>query len=170
MERQTALLITEGLKLNDAIDRGTELVDGLLAGLPFVHDPSRTQLYAVGLAGSLRAKLSLPRKLPTANPFETATGPLCFIWTGGAWFTPDDCPPAPWDDNEASAWQWLHYNAMHGAAPDAACLLWDIYPPRGGRRRLSLAAVSGGSLAGGPPAGQVRQERAAVPGRVRPAP
>jgi hypothetical protein len=128
MVRHTALVITAELPLDAAIRRSIRLVDGLLENLPFAHDPSRTELYAVGMAGRLRAKLPLPRKLPGADPSETSSGPLRFIWSRGTWFTPGSCPPAPCDDNGATAWQWLHFNELHRAPPDSVCFLWDIYP------------------------------------------
>jgi hypothetical protein len=128
LERQTALVITAGLPLKAAIRHSMRLIDDLLEGLPYAHDPSRTELYAAGMAGTLRAKLALPRRLPGADPFETSSGPLRFIWSGGTWFTPGSCPPLPCDDNGATAWQWLHFNALHRVPPDSACFLWDIYP------------------------------------------
>ena len=128
MERQTALIVIEGLFLDAAIHRSRKLVDSLAAELPSACRPPGDGLYAVGMAGSLRARLPLPRQLARPGPYETATGPLRFIWSAGTWFQPETAPPAPFDDNKATAWQWLHCNVLHTAAPSAVCLLWEIFP------------------------------------------
>ncbi|EMY35766.1 hypothetical protein D477_002461 [Arthrobacter crystallopoietes BAB-32] len=128
MERQTALIVIEGRFLDAAIHRSRKLVDGLVAELPYACQPPGDGLYAVGMAGSLRTKLPLPRDLARAGPYETASGPLHFIWAAGSWFQPETSPPPPIDANGATAWQWLHYNVLHDAEPSAVCLLWEIFP------------------------------------------
>jgi hypothetical protein len=128
MERQTALILTEGSTIDDAVVLSTALIEELVEELPFGHDSSRTELYAVGRAASLRSKLDLPRGNAGDDPYATINGKLHHIWCRGSWYTPGSCPPAPADNNGASAWKWLHFNLMHAVEADATCFLYDIYP------------------------------------------
>lgn len=124
----TVLIVTSGLELDAALSQSIALIAELDGKLPFARDPSRTELYAVGEGNQLKGKLGLPHGKPSAGASATHIGDVHYIWSSGAWFTPSDCPPAPPDHNDASAWQWLYYNVMHSTAKKSYCFLWDVYP------------------------------------------
>ncbi len=128
MNRCTVLIVTDGLELDAAISKSIGLMDELNDKLPFAHDPSKNELYAVGDGASLKDRIGLPHGKPGAGPAATYVGDLHYIWSDGRWYTPADCPPAPADHNDATGWQWLYYNVMHNSGPTTYCFLWDIYP------------------------------------------
>lgn len=128
MTRHTALIILEGQDIDAAITRSITLIDGLIEELPFSHDPSKTELYAVGDATTLKRKVELPHGKHSDGPAATDMGEMHHIWNAESWYTPEYCPPGPADNNGASPWQWLYYNVMHNAGPTALCFLWDVHP------------------------------------------
>src|SRR4051794_32072386 len=107
MSRRSALIVIDEAAVDNAMSRTVQLLDGLLkdpAGQAAGHGPYRRELYAAAEAASLKRELSLPNGRPDDGPYATSIGTLHYIWSEGNWFTPASCPPAPPEDNGASAW------------------------------------------------------------------
>lgn len=142
MNRHTAMIIMtvdSGPRdtlpgLTDAATRSAGLLDGLVEQLSAVRDPSTTELVAVGPGETIKREFELPRHNPGYGPASTPIGEIQHLFKDGTWYSPDDCPPPPVDDdNGATAWQWLFYNVMREVNESNMCFLWDFRPtPRQG--------------------------------------
>ncbi|GHD10137.1 hypothetical protein [Zhihengliuella salsuginis] len=126
MPRCSLLMIFEDLPLPEAVGRCADLADEFRRESPFAPSVSRQELYAVGAAGRIQAKIRPPHPLVPRDAAATELGSVHAIWARGRWQTPDKCRPAPPDDNGASAWQWAHYDAVMNATPTAWMVLWDL--------------------------------------------
>ena len=136
MNRHTAMIIMdvdpgpgETLPaLTEAATRSAGLLDRLVSDLAAVHDPSTTELVAVGPGQTIKREFDLPGDSPQYGPATTPLGEIQHLYKDGKWYTPQDCPPAPADNNGASPWQWLFYNLMQEVDETNMCFLWDFRP------------------------------------------
>ncbi|WP_309081176.1 hypothetical protein [Zhihengliuella sp.] len=126
MSRCSLLFVIAESPLSDAIRQSIDLAvryrEDLLLGLPVDAE----ELYAFGEAERIQEKIRPPRPTRSGDPAETSLGPVHAIWRDGGWLTPESCPPAPPEDNGATAWQWAHYNAVMEAPPRSYLVLWDL--------------------------------------------
>lgn len=126
MPQCSLLMIIEDHALPAAVEHGADLADDyrrVFAPGPAV---ARQELYAFGAAGRIQEKMCRPRRRGSGDVADTELGPVHAIWVAGRWLSPDSCPPAPPENNGATAWQWTHYDAVMGASPAAWLVLWDL--------------------------------------------
>jgi hypothetical protein len=136
MNRHTAMIIMDVDAgpgdtlpgLTDAAARSAGLLDDLVSSLPAIHDPSTTELVAVGAGETISREFDRPHHEPEYGPATTPIGEIHYLLADDTWYTPENCPPPPMDDNGASPWQWLFYYVMQEVDDTDMCFLWDFQP------------------------------------------
>ncbi|MCO1339736.1 hypothetical protein BJH93_12665 [Kocuria polaris] len=126
MTRCSLLMIIEDHDLPAAVEHCADLADDYRRSFAPGPIVARQELYAFGAAGRIQEKMRPPRRRNSGDAADTVLGPVHAIWVSGHWLSPDSCPPAPAEDNGATAWQWTHYDAVTGASPAAWLVLWDL--------------------------------------------